>query len=166
MKKVPSLLMKELKYIQSEIERILNSDSNESTGPLDDQQKDFLFDNGYSYEENKQALAELYDRELKIRGALSKFNSTYVIEEVGLTMSEALVRIAQLQRRAKVLRALAGTARTFKNQNSIYERRCGDVNRIRFDKEAVKADLQALQDELTKLQVAVDKVNLYVQIEY
>ena len=165
MKKVPSLLMKELKYIQSEIERILNSDLHESTGPLDDQQKDFLFDNGYSYEENKQALAELYDRELKIRGALSKFNSTYMIEEAGMTVSEALVRIAQLQRRAKVLRGLFNMAETFKTHDP-YGRNPGDVHRVRFNKEAAKADLETLQGEMTSLQVAVDRINLTIPVEY
>lgn len=161
MKKVPSELMKELKYISEETNKLLNHGL-DIVGPINEN-KEFLFDSGYSYEKNQEELKTLFERERKIRKALLSFNTTYTIKDLGLTISEALIRISQLQCRIKSLTKLA-------NEKPMFSREMDSgelvIYRLRYDLDKVKADLREAQSELSKLQLAVDAVNLTVPIEF
>ena len=75
MKKTPTLLMKELKFLQSEAERLHFEDTERSAAPLDEKME-FRYDTGYSYEKNREEMNKIYEQELRIRSALAKFNST------------------------------------------------------------------------------------------
>ena len=150
MKNTPTLLMKELKFLQSEAERLHLEDTERSFAPLNEKME-FRYDTGYSYEKNREEMNKIYEQELRIRSALAKFNSITKVEGLDLTVAEALVRIGQFQKEIKILTVLANKT---------------VINKINYDQNKAIADLKKLQQELSRIQIAVDKTNLTAPIEY
>lgn len=164
MKKSPTLLMKELKAIETEIAQIHTSDERDSSVPVD---VDYTprFENSYSYEKNRQRVKELQEREAQIHAALSVFNLTTKVEGFDLTISEALVRIAQLRNEIKVLTPMVSHQELFMPDYSLRYHRGDEIRKSCYEITKVKQDLKALQQDLAALQVAVDKINLNSSID-
>lgn len=165
MQKTPTLLMKELNYLQSEAERLYKEDLERSFAPLDENMK-FKYDTGYSYENNRKELKKIHDEELKIRSALAKFNSVTKAIGLDLTIAEALVRIGQLKNEIKVLTTLSKKTEYTETAVGNYSNRKTVTNKINYDQNKVIEDLKKLQKELSAIQIAVDKTNLTTPIEY
>lgn len=165
MKKTPTLLMKELKFLQSEAERLHLEDTERSFAPLNEQME-FRYDTGYSYEKNREEMNKIYEQELRIRSALAKFNSITKIEGLDLTVAEALVRISQLQKEIKILTILANKTEYTETSVGGYGSSKTVTNKINYDQSKAIADLKKLQQELSRIQIAVDKTNLTTPIEY
>ena len=165
MQKTPTLLMKELKYLQSEAERLYLEDVERSYAPLNEDMT-FKYDTGYSYENNRKELEHIYEEELRIKSALAKFNSTTKAWGQEYTIAEALVRIAQLKNEIKVLTKLANKTEYTETNIGNYSNPKNITNKINYDQNKVKLDLSRFQKELTTLQIAVDKTNLTTFVEY
>ena len=165
MKKTPTLLMKELKFLQSEAERLHLEDTERSFAPLNEKME-FRYDTGYSYEKNREEMNKIYEQELRIRSALAKFNSITKIEGLDLTVAEALVRISQLQKEIKILTVLANRTEYTETSVGGYSSNKTVTNKINYDQNKAIADLKKLQQELSRIQIAVDKTNLTTPIEY
>ena len=165
MMKTPTLLMKELKFLQQEIQRIYSEDTSRSYAPLDENME-FRYDTGYSYENNRQEIQRLQEEEMRIRSALAKFNSTTKACGLDLTIAEALVRIGQLKNEIKTLSILANRSEYMETSSGIYHDSRGVTNKITYDQNKVIQDLSNLQKELSSIQIAVDKTNLTTPIEY
>ena len=162
MKKTPTLLMKELKYIEEEIKRLYNEDVTNSYAPLNSNMT-FKYKPNYSYEQNHQELTELYKEELAIRSVLAKFNNETKADGTDLTIQEALVKIGQLKNEIKYLTILLDRKEYFTEKNSYY----GEVitNKVLYEANKVQEDLKACQKELSKLQMAIDRTNLTTFID-
>lgn len=165
MQKTPTLLMKELKFLETEAERLHTEDLECSSAPLNEQME-FKYDTGYSYENNRKEMKKIYEEEMKIRSALAKFNAVTKADGLELTIAEALVRISQLKNEIKVLTKLA-------NQKEYTETELGGYNntktltyKINYDQNKATQDLRALQKELSTIQIAVDKTNLTAIVNY
>ena len=166
-KVAPTYLMKVLKGINAEIDRIFVEERKFGYGPIGADGQ-FLFDSGYSHEENTKKLLKLFEEERKIRMALAAFNSTHILEGYGFTMLEALLRIEQLRRRIKNLTRMASKETVFLQETEdLYSfKKSGTVYRLRYDLQAVKEELRAAQEEVNALQMAVDAVNLTATIDF
>lgn len=165
MRKTPTLLMKELNFLESEANRLHLEDVERSYAPLNENME-FKYDTGYSYENNRQEIENIYKEELKIRSALAKFNSTTKAYGLELTIAEALVRISQLKSEIKVLSGLANKAEYSETSIGGYSNSKTVTNKINYDQNKVIEDLKKLQKELSAIQIAVDKTNLTTPIEY
>ena len=165
MKKTPTLLMKELNYLQTEINRLYSEDLERSSAPLNDDLT-FKYDTGYSYERNRREIAELYDKELKIKSILAKFNSVTKAIGLDLTIAEALVRICQLKSEIRVLTTLSRKKEYTETSVDRYGDGANLTTKITFDQNKVILDLREKQQELSKIQIAVDRTNLTTQIDY
>ena len=165
MNKTPTLLMKELKSLQSEVERLYAEEKERSSAPLNEKME-FKYDTGYSYEANRKELDRLFKEELKIRSALAKFNSVTKVEGFDLTIAEALVRISQLKNEVKVLSSLARKAEYSETTLGGYSSAKTVTYKINYDQTKAVEDLKKAQKELSALQIAVDKTNLSTPIEY
>lgn len=164
MTKTPTLLMKELNFLQSEAIRIHTEDTERSYAPVDENME-YKYETGYSYENNRKELERINREELRIRSALAKFNSTTKAHGLDLTIAEALVRIGQLRSEIKVLTALA--CRTEYTETSVGGYSSKTVTtKINYDQNKVINDLRNLQNELSAIQIAVDTTNLTTPIEY
>ena len=164
-KKTPTLLMKELNFLESEANRLHLEDSERSYAPLNENME-FKYDTGYSYENNRKEIERIYKEELKIRSALAKFNSTTKASGLELTIAEALVRICQLKSEIKVLSGLANKTEYTETSIGGYRSNQTVTNKINYDQNKVIEDLKNLQKELSAIQIAVDKTNLTTPIEY
>ena len=109
---------------------------------------------------------KIYEQELRIRSALAKFNSITKIEGLDLTVAEALVRISQLQKEIKILTVLANKTEYTETSVGGYGSNKTVTNKINYDQSKAIADLKKLQQELSRIQIAVDKTNLTTPIEY
>ena len=146
MKKTPTLLMKELNYLQTEINRLYSEDLERSSAPLNDDLT-FKYDTGYSYEKNRKEIAELYAQELKIKSILAKFNSVTKAIVLYLTIAEALVRICQLKSEIRVLTTLSRKKEYTETSVDRYGDGANLTTKITFDQNKVILDLRDSFDE-------------------
>lgn len=165
MQKTPTLLMKELNYLQTEANRLHIEDVERSYAPLNENME-FRYETGYSYENNRKEIERIYKEELKIRSALAKFNSVTKACGLELTIAEALVRIGQIKNEIKVLSGLSTKTEYTETSIGGYGSNKTVTNKINYDQNKVIEDLKALQKELSAIQIAVDKTNLTTPIEY
>ncbi len=166
MKLSPTELMKKLKYINCEINELHRIDDEASYVPAEKVKTETgatvmepIMSSGYSFEDNRSKISKLHQEELKIRRALNEFNNCTRVEGFGFNIAEALVRLAQLKGEVKVITNMVKKGYFEKKYN-------GDVNVATYDLNNAKEALKHMQQELTKLQVAIDKVNLNSVIEY
>lgn len=169
MKVTATELMKQLKYIESEIEDIHNADKNNCTALLQKQNDSKgnqvlvpLYESDYDFASNRAKIRELHKEERKIRNTLSLFNAKTKVDGNNFTISEGLVRIAELKSEISILAGLA--SRTQFNTKTSYQ----EVHVIKtlYNVEEAKEVLRAYQRELSALQVAIDKTNLNSEIEF
>ena len=163
MEKTPTLLMKELKFLKKEAERLYNAEEERSYAPVNEKMS-FKYDTNYSYEDTRKELKKIHDEELRIRSALVKFNCTTKVIGYDLTISEALIKIAQLRNEVDSLEELAEKSEYFEDDDDFDDKRPATM-KVCYDIKKAKADLRKCEKELTDLQIAVDKTNLTVPID-
>lgn len=163
MKKTPTLLMKELKYYHEEVNRLYSEDQERSSAPINEK-NEYKYETGYSYENNRREIERIHEEELKIKSALAKFNAVTKVDGLDMTISEALVKIAQLKEDIKVLMPLANRAEVFRKNDDF--RSSAETYKITYNQAKVRDDLRKLQKELTTIQMAVDRINLTALVEY
>ena len=83
-----------------------------------------------------------------------------------MTVAEALVRIGQLRSEIKILTVLANKTKYTETSAGGYGSNKTVTNKINYDQNKAIADLKKLQQELSRIQIAVDKTNLTTLIEY
>ncbi len=161
-------LMKELKYIQSEINDIHNEDGTKSYSvvekTIDEDGKPFympLYETYYDFAENRERIKELHEREREIKGALGRFNCATKVQGYGFTIAEGLVRIAELRGEIAAITAMVKKGEYYADP---YRASMG-LQKALYDVKAAKEVLASMQRELSALQVAIDKTNLTVEVK-
>ncbi|MBQ3763150.1 MAG: hypothetical protein II875_14270 [Clostridia bacterium] len=121
----------------------------------------------FDYEKNAAEIERLDEQIVKIKHAISLNNALARIDVNGKTMSvdEILVRMAQLNRRLvdldEMRKALPKT-----RVNSMGPRTLKpEYTYINYDIEKVKADYERYSDEVTQMQLALDKYNQTAEFE-
>ena len=165
MLKTPTLLMKELNYLRAKAQILNDEYLSRSYAPLNENME-YRYDTGYSYESNRKELERINKEELRIRSTLAKFNSVTKVEGLDLTIAEALVKIGQLKDEIKVLTRLANRTEYEETSVGSYAGSKAITTKINYDQNQVKIDLARLQKELSAVQIAVDQTNLTTQIEF
>lgn len=159
--------MKKLKYIEQEIADIHLCDEKDAYVPIiENTDKDGhktltpAYEVIYDFMGNRERIKELYKEESDIKKVLNEFNQRTLINGYNLTISEGLVRLGQLKEEVKVLTSI--TRRGKYIQDSYRE----GIRKATYDDKVVKDELRKAQHELSALQVAIDRTNLTVQIDY
>ena len=121
-----------------------------------------MIDTGYDFAKTRESVADFNKEIMKLKHALNVSNSTVVIEEFGLTIGECLVYMAQLNSEKTVLENMSRA-----KSKSRYTVHNGTVEYIvaNYDVEACKAELNKIKENIRRLQLAVDRVNLNNIIE-
>lgn len=111
----------------------------------------------YDMAEYHQKILDLEDQIRRVKHAISLFNVSHKVEGFDLTIDETLVCIPQLNERRRSLRymaqALPRERQTISNTPVI------DYRYANFDPLMAKAEYDELSDRISKLQLALDKVN-------
>ena len=112
----------------------------------------------YSYEETGAQLAALEAKIRKVKHAINVFNTATVIPEFNMTIDEMLVYIPQLSKKKAKLKEMANKLPKARHNNSV-SINIIDYIYVNYDLNAVKADLEAVTEELSAAQLALDAVN-------
>lgn len=170
MKVTATELMKQLKFIEEEINEIHHDDEEKSTVLVekhnDGNFKSSLvpvYEEEYDFFANRNRIKELHEEERKIRNILSVFNSSTLVDGFDFTISEGLVRITELKSEIKVLTNLA-KKKQFSSSNNYLNNEV-IIYKASYSIDDAKKVLRASQRELSALQVAIDKTNLNSEIE-
>ena len=112
----------------------------------------------YNYDETKNQLSDLEIKIRKVKHAINAFNTTTVIPEFDMTIDEMLVYIPQLSKKKAKLKEMANAlpkarSRGYDRSNII------DYKYINYDLNTVRADLDAITEELSNAQLALDSIN-------
>ena len=154
-------LMKMLKCIESDLEYIHSQDRNETSIKCDIDGEP-IYESDYNFAFNREEAKQLYESESKIKLILAKFNVETKIIGYDMTIIEGLVRIAQLRNEIRVLTPMAAKTKYTTNYSGDY----GNLYKVVYDVREVKETLKKMQQELSRLQVAIDKTNLNSKIEF
>jgi len=163
MKKTPTLLMKELKFINVQIQQLFEENIKKSCVPVnDDLNCKYSYD--FDLQRNVQEINRLYEEERKIKLILAKFNATTLAKGTNLTIAEALVRIAELRSEIKNINVLAEKDEYFEDRSKYYDSKVS-IYKILYDSKYANEVLHSLLQELSELQIAIDTTNLTTFID-
>ena len=115
----------------------------------------------YDYQTTRAKIEELDERVLAIRSALSKANCSVSVDDK-FTISEALVRLAQLQKKCAQLDFLS---RQRQLSRRITENGTLEFTECNYDVAKATADMADVRGEINRLQIAIDRANLNNYIE-
>lgn len=112
----------------------------------------------YDFAETQAKIAELQAKAIAVKHAINIFNTTHTLPGFGdMTIDQALVRIPQLSGQVSKLSGMAAVLPKMRidhlRSNII------DYQIANYDIEEVETAYVAAQDELAKLQLALDAVN-------
>mgnify|MGYP002623366517 FL=1 len=120
----------------------------------------------YSYADTQERIDSLTKRLRKVKHAINVFNTTQVIPEFDITIDEMLILIPQLTAKKKKLAAMAGRLPKERASGGRFsEPKFIDYTYANYDVKQVKDDLKKAAAELSKAQLALDKVNTTVTFE-
>lgn len=114
----------------------------------------------YHYEDVRRGVDEIDRKVSSIKHAINVFNTTTVLEDLGITIDQALVRMAQLngeKRRLDTMRKQLPVSRV--GQTYLRNRQVVEYEYANYDIEAAKRDYQEISDRINKIQIALDLAN-------
>lgn len=147
---------KMLKSLSEEKEYLLSLEREASVYVLADGEKSAP--PAYDYEEVQAKIDEIDAKVRDIKHAINVFNTTTVLEQIGITIDEALVEMAQLTRKKEKLDAMRKRlpktrVNNFRNANVI------EYQYVNYDLDKVQKDYNAVYERITEIQVALDLAN-------
>ncbi len=117
----------------------------------------------YDYDGTKEKIASLEKQIRTVKHALNIFNTTHLVPGFDMTVDEILVYIPQLTKQKTKLQEM----RNRSEKERVQERFFNSVDYIytNYDMGKVEADYQIVSEELSKVQLALDKLNNTEMIE-
>ena len=117
----------------------------------------------YSYLETRKEIASLDKKIRTLKTLLAIANTKVIIDDFNITIGEALVYLAQLQKEKSELEYLGSkqqlTRRSTPNGVIEYTECVYDVNKV-------NEDILVIRKKINDLQIAIDRANLTSYIEY
>lgn len=113
----------------------------------------------YNYSATSEKLNQINLQVRKIKHAINIFNTTTYLDSLGITIDEALIKMAQLNLRKQVLDSMRN--RLPKERQSIPYTRTNiiEYQYVNYDIEMVTADYDKLCEEIAQIQLALDTCN-------
>ena len=164
-----------MKVTSAEANKLLRKLNEERTALLDKEMQNKVFvaatvENledarpAYSYAETQEMLAALDEQIRRLKHAINRFNLTQELPRLGMTIDQALIYIPQLSKKKAKLSQMAGKlplSREVRYNSNLVEYRYTN-----YDPEQVKADLEAVSDELSRAQTLLDTANNTLRFEF
>ena len=113
----------------------------------------------YDYSAVQAQLDTIQAQVRRIKHAINVFNTTHIVPGFDMTVDEMLVHIPQLTKKKEKLSVMR--AQLPKTRVVAYHGTSNIIDYIylNYDLEAVEADYERVSDELSRAQLALDKVN-------
>ena len=118
----------------------------------------------YEYREMQEAIRALEEKIRSLKHALNLFNANTLIPELGMTIDQLLIYIPQLSKKKAKLSQMAAKlplSREVRYNSSLVEYRYAN-----YDPEQVKADCEAVSDELSQAQMLLDAANSTLTFDF
>lgn len=115
----------------------------------------------YDYEDIQSRITGADHKIRCIKHAINLFNTTTVLEEVGITIDEALVEMAQLNRMKQRLDSMRKRLPKKRNSDMVFgaARNMIEYEYVNYDLEKVMADYAAVCERISTIQMALDLAN-------
>ena len=158
-------LNKNLKKLQHERSRILETEQMTALFVAATTEKVEEIRPEYDLAATDEALAGIEKEIRRIKHRLNVFNSTHMIEEIGMTVDEALVYLPQQSERVEKLAKLAGhtlrqrVADRYGSKSSLIE-----YEYANYDRALAQRLYEEAQNALSRVQLALDRTNTAVDI--
>lgn len=160
MKVCNSEAMKKVKALEEELNKLRFNETQNSMISYKEGEKKIKVD--YDYSKTRKEIERINAEIRKIKNALAVANSTFKIDDFGITIGEALVYLAQLNSEYNNLSQLASRNKISRRitQNGVLE-----YTECTYDTDEAKKDQKEVFAKIGKLQVAIDRANLNCFIE-
>lgn len=121
----------------------------------------------YSYDDTRKELATLRYKIMKLKHAINVFNTTTVVDDLGLTIDEVLVKMAMLNVEKSRLDKMRSSAH--KTINTGFGR--SNTNQVEYtvlnyDETVAQKDYDTICEAITDLQVKLDTVNNTLTLQF
>ena len=116
----------------------------------------------YDFQDTQRKIADIDDRVMALRHAINMFNTTTPLPGLNMTIDQALVRMAMLNEHKSRLRSMKQT-KPF-SRRVVYSGVI-EYTRTNYSEQDAQKEYNRVSDELTKIQLALDKANLLGQFE-
>ncbi len=113
----------------------------------------------YDYEKTGEQLLALEAQIRRIKHAVNVFNTSTQVPGFDMTIDEMLVYLPQLSRRKAKLKEMADRMPRSRHDPDYARTTIIDYEYVNYDLDKVKADLDAVTEELSNAQLALDSVN-------
>lgn len=152
--------MKKISFLEQRINNLLQEErQNSYVEYINEADKELP---SYNMEEVSQELESLQEEILKLRKAINEANQKTLIGIENLTISDALIKLAQLNKNAQRFEELASYKQ--KARRASLGENLEWIERIYDVKEAQAKHLQILE-KIYALQTALDKANILTEVE-
>lgn len=118
----------------------------------------------YDFLATDARLDDLHDKVARLKHSINVFNTTTVLEDIGCTIDEALVRMAILSDKKSRLSRMKSIQPLTRSSGSL--RSGPEFTKRNYDAAEVETEYKKVSDELTKLQLSLDKTNLTETFEF
>lgn len=115
----------------------------------------------YSYNDTSQALDEIDEKMLLVRHAIHQFNIQTLLPQHGISIDEALIRMAQLSNKKSRLSSLRRKAQKARNRGGFFMRETTVVEYTyaNYDVEKAGTDYKEVCSKIEALQLELDLIN-------
>lgn len=162
MKKTHTEIIKQIKKLEDEKKSLLQSE--EETCTVSYTQGETPIDTGYNYKEIDQRLLD-YDKEIRrLKGILARSNATTTVKGFDMSMTEALIYLAQLNAQLARYKTLS-ERQPLKRESIAYRNSSYEFTKALYDVKEAKEEYQVCFDLISKLQMAIDLTNLTTEVE-
>ncbi len=113
----------------------------------------------YDYEKTSGRIMEIDAKIRKIKHCINCFNTTAVLPDLNMTIDEALVKMAQLNRRLAKLDEMRKKLRKSRRVDPYARNNLIEYVAINYDLDKVNEDYRQLKEEVMNIQLALDICN-------
>ena len=113
----------------------------------------------YDYRKTADLLDEINNEVLKLKHAINIFNCTTKIPTLGITIDQALVRMAQLNQRKKTLDEMRKRLPKARKNDPYNGTKLVEYICANYDIDLVKKEYDMICDEILELQMEIDHCN-------
>ena len=118
----------------------------------------------YDFARMQQQMDALNQKIAVLRHAMNVFNTTTVLEGFGFTIDEALVRMAMLTKKKQRLAQMKQVPSLVRTSPG-YGSNTPEMTCRNYDAEQVEQEYRRVSDQLTALQLTLDRANLLLEFE-
>ncbi len=154
--------MKEIKKLEDQKSALLQEENDTCTVTYTENETPI--DTKYDYTKFTAELDSIDTRIRQLKGALAKSNATTIVKGFDMSISEALVYLAQLNNHLSRFKKLAEKQPLVRN-SALYRNASYELTKTLYDVSVAKKEYQNCFDTISKLQMAIDLTNLTTEID-